>query len=142
MIYMQKVKKIKEVGHASCQHQSPEQTTKIIKTIFYRLWKLNDLMAKAKINAKSTVQATTIPATTPRKSRSNPKQLFTKSSTVCSVSMRSFISPNCETIKPYKVQATGHAQQYHVHHTGILCCWPNRLIETKRSQSMFCKSVN
>ena len=40
---------------------------------FYRLWKLNALMAKAKINKKSTVNPTITTATTPRKSCLNPK---------------------------------------------------------------------
>ena len=49
---------------------------KIIKTTFYRLWKLNNLMESAKMNAKSTAIPATTPATTPRKSCSIPKELL------------------------------------------------------------------
>ena len=69
-------------------------------------------METAKMNAKRTAVPATTTATTPRKSCLYPKELLIYSFTgSLSPSVISFsISPNCDAINPYKVQAIGHAQ--------------------------------
>lgn len=93
----------------------------MIKTNFYRFWKLKTLMDTAKIKAKSNVKPTTAAAATPTNSCLKPKYSLTNSSTVSPVSSLFFLSPNSDAVIPYKVQAIGHTQEYHLHQIGILC---------------------
>ena len=93
----------------------------------YRLWKLNSLIATAKMNAKSIPNPTMTTATTLGNHDWNQNSL-TKSSTVSPVSSMSFLSPNCDATNPYKVQAGGHAHEYHLHQIGMLYCWQGRKI--------------
>lgn len=95
-----------------------------VNTFSHLLWKFNVLIENAKTNAKSMVNPMTAAATTPKKSWWKPKYLFTKSATFSPPSIDSCMSPNCEVTIPYKVHEIGVAQEYHLHHTGILC---NRL---------------
>ena len=70
-------------------------------------------MDKAKMRAKATGKQTLTVATTPRKSCLNPKNRLRYSFTVSGGSeppSTSFTSPNCDTVKPYNVHATGFVQ--------------------------------